>query len=187
MRRKTKNRFLVAALAVSGLWAGDGPAQEIFYFTDEAGRPVFSDRPPERGGAERMQLPAPVSGMQDPDRRLERINQTATLLKEDREAREKRRDERRREAARVARETQIAEAQARASRPVTTGIWYPAWRPPHGWWPGYGPLPGDRPGHGQGPGHGPGHRPGRPSRPPGDRPGRFPSSQLRAGPGGYGW
>ena len=186
MRRKTKYRFLVTSLAVAGLWAGSASAQEIFYFNDEAGRPVFSDRPPEGGGAERMELPATVKETEAPDSRLERINETATLLREDREARETRRDEQRREAARAARETAIAEAQARASQPVTTGIWYPAWRPPHhGWWPGH--RPGDWRGHGHGPGHGPDYRPGRPSRPPGHRPGHFPSSQLRAGPGGYGW
>lgn len=170
---------VLAVVAILG--CGAALAQEVYRYLDETGRPVFTDQPPQDREAERVELPRPDSAAEgDAKQRLERINETASLLREDREAREARRDELRRDAARRTHEEAMAEAAAEAAREprVVTGGWYPAWRPGFGHWPGWHPW---RP-----PGHLPGHPPAW--RPP-HRP-ELPAPSggvLRPGPGAKGW
>ena len=165
----------VAMMALLG--AGSPAAQDVYRYDDAAGRPVFTDRPPAGRAAERLAIPPSAAADSDPQQRLEDITETATLLKQDRMAREARRDELRREAARMAEEAstlQAAEEKA-AERRVIGGGWFYPWAPGHGGWPGW--KPGFRP---------PRHRPGW--RPP-PRPGLPPpqGGVLRPGPGSAGW
>ena len=172
----------LAIVAMSGM--GSPAAQDVYRYIDEAGRPVFTDQPPAGREVERLELPPPAAAGSDPEQRLERITETATLLKEDRLAREARRDELRRESARRAHEAAMAQAAvdaAREPRPVSGGG-YPAWKPAFGRWPGW--HPGLRP-PGHFPGHFPGHLPTWPPSRPEWRP--LPGGILRAGPGTKGW
>lgn len=168
----------LAVVAILGCGAAAG--QDVYHYVDEAGRPVFTDQPPQGQEAERLDLPSPGDAGGDPERRLQRIRETATLLREDREAREARRDGLRRESARRAHEEAMEKAVADAAREprVVSGGWYPAWGPGYGRWPGWQPW--FRP---------PGHVP----RPPAWRPPHRPEFQsppggvLRPGPGSKGW
>lgn len=165
----------ITLIAVLG--SGSPEAQDVYRYTDEAGRPVFTDQPPAGREAERLALPMPAAGRTDPQRRLEDMTETATLLKEDRMAREARRDERRREAARAAEKTAAVEGaeDSAVAQPVISWIRYDPWAPGHGGWPGW--HPGFRP-----PGHLPGWRPPHRSRLPPTAGG-----VLRPGPGTGGW
>lgn len=151
-------------------------AQDVYRFNDESGAPVFTDKaPPPDVESEKIHLPE-SSEVADPDARLERINETATMLRDDRQAREETRATQRREAQEERRAREAAEAAKQPivveNRGTSYGRWYPEYYPP---WP---------------PGHRPGYRPKPPYyRPPRPEPLPQPSGgALRGvGPEGRGW
>jgi hypothetical protein len=155
-------------------------AQTVYRFNGESGVPVFTNKPPPpESGAEQITLPDPGEPA-NREERVERINDTATMLRDDREAREQRRDEQRRAAREDQRAREAAEA---ASEPVVIqqgGGWYRPGRPGHrpGWGPGYRPRP---------PHQRPQHPIYRPPQPYPEPPQPSGGALRGAGPQGRGW
>lgn len=164
-------------------------AQEVYRFNDESGAPVFTDQPPPpETNAEQITLPDQGQPA-NPEERLERINETATMLRDDREARQEHRDKQRQAARDERRAREAAEA---ASEPViiqSGGGWYRPGRPGYGHKPGWGPgyPPGGPQYHPRPPYYRPDHPAYRPPQPYPEPPQPSGGALRGAGPEGRGW